>query len=287
MKIAICFFSYEKDAALLNAALRGVKRLQEMNPADVLDVYVYDDAAAPMGREAVPGWVEYAVTEFDRKGNLNGLECILGQLGIYAGLVEGAAGYDWVIKVDSDTYINTLEWLRGVDARKVGYVGTNHVEDYGSGSCYALSRVGAAGVKSLLEREVIRKRCAVASCEDRVFCRLCRMTGLGMELRRNAENEIKPLMLYHDWWHGGARVELVQLVEAAAVDFKRCRWHTPAETWEDDRALALERMEAYADMMDARAAAAAGEAAVEDEEVAEALGWCGETEAEWCEADAE
>lgn len=277
MKIAICFFSYEKDAALLNVALRGVKRLQEMNPADILDVYVYDDAAAPMGRDAMPGWVEYAVTDFDRKGNLNGLECIQGMLGIYTGLTGGDAGYDWVIKADSDTYINSLEWLREVNVMRTAHVGTCYREDYGSGSCYALSAAGIAGLKELMAEESVQRRVAVAKCEDRVFCRLSRMTGLAVDCRHNGKNEISERYLYQDWMVEEP-ADIAKLPEAAAVCFKRCMWHTGCETWQDDREVALERMEAYADMMDARdaEAAAAGEAAVEDEEVAEALGWCGE-----------
>ena len=276
MKIAICFFSYEKDAELLNVALRGVKRLREKNPDDVFDVMVCDDAAAPMGRDAVPDWVEYVQTDFDRRGNLNGLECVQGMLQVYAGLVE-RGGYDWVIKMDSDTYINSLEWLREVDARSTAHVGTCYREDYGSGSCYALSAAGIAGLQVLMAEEAVQRRVDIAKCEDRVFCRLSRMTGLAVDCRCNEQNEIVPRMLYQDWLVAEfAPLEL--LAGAAAVCFKRCMWHTGVETYASDRAGAEVRMAAYADMMDAQdaAEAAAGEAAVEDEEVAEALGWCGE-----------
>lgn len=252
MKIAICFFSYEKDAALLWQALRGVKLLQGKYPEDVIDAYVYDDAAAPMGRDAVPECVHYALTDFDRKGNLNGLECVLGQLSVYAGLA--AEGYEWVIKADSDTYINSLEWLREVDAEHVAHVGTCYREDYGSGSCYALSAAGIAALGVRLAEESVQRRVARALNEDKVFCRLSRMTGLGVDCRHNGKNEINERLLYQDWMT--ERVAIESLTGAAAVAFKRCVWHVGSEAWEDDRVFAEQRMKEYADYVEASACGA-------------------------------
>ena len=250
MKVAIVFFSYVKDAGLVNLALRGVKRLQDVNPADVVDVFVYDDAAAPMGRAAVPEWTGYELTVFNRRGNLNGLECVQGQLAVYAGLA--ARGYDWVIKLDSDTYLNSLEWLRGVDAARVAHVGTSFREDYGSGSCYALSAAGIEWLQRRLEEPPVQRRVEVALCEDKVFCRLSRMTGLQVDCRHNGKNVIDPRMLYQDWM-ADELMPLEVLPKAAAVCFKRCVWHSTPQRFEEERKAAEARMAEYADMMDALA----------------------------------
>ena len=103
MRIAICFFSYNKDTELLKQALRGVKRLREKNLEDTIDAYVFDDHNAPLEQELLPEWVNYAQTTFDRCRNLNGLECVQGMLSVFADLVS--KGYEWVIKADSDTVI--------------------------------------------------------------------------------------------------------------------------------------------------------------------------------------
>ena len=247
MRIAICFFSYNKDAELLKQALRGVKRLREKNLEDTIDAYVVDDHNAPLEQELLPEWVNYTQTTFDRRRNLNGLECIQGMLSVFADLVS--KGYEWVIKADSDTYINNLEWLRALDPNRIAHVGSCHVLDYSSGACYALSSSVIAALQEKLTDPIIQKRVDVAYCEDKVFCRLSRMTNLGVLCRHNDKNEISSDRLYHDWY-ADELVDLEKLKEAAAVDFKRCMWHIDKEYWNSDREVAEVRMKEYADYVE-------------------------------------
>ena len=248
MRIAICFFSYNKDTELLKQALRGVKRLREKNLEDTIDAYVFDDHNAPLEQALLPEWVNYAQTTFNRCRNLNGLECVQGMLSVYADLAS--KGYEWVIKVDSDTYINNLEWLRTLDHNRIAHTGSCHVHDYSSGACYALSSSGIAALQEKLTDPIIQKRVAVAYCEDKVFCRLSRMTNLGVLCRHNDKNEISSDRLYHDWY-ADELVSLEKLKDAAAVDFKRCMWHIDKEYWNSDREVAVIRMKEYADYVEA------------------------------------
>ena len=243
MNVGIIFFSYRGDKALLELSLRAVPRLREQGHE--VTAYVADDGAAPLSGplNVPPCGIKYYRTTFDRKGNLNGVECIRGMAEEYEAILR-KTGHDWLIKADCDTFINHLRWLDGVDPEATSMVGTIHVETYCSGACYAISRRGAARLPGLLEKKLWQERAERAHCEDRFFWHALRMTGNGDVLARHANGaEISHLRLHHDWQHPG--ISLAELTEAAAVDFKRCRWHTPAANWESDREQALTRYRAY------------------------------------------
>lgn len=241
MKFAIVFFTYVNDAELLGLALRGVERLRRLNPGDEFDVFVRDDACAPL--EVVPEGVQYTQTHFNRCRNLNGLECISGMLAEYAAIFE-QGDYDWLIKADCDTYINDVEWLRKHDAGLVLHVGTNHVHDYNSGACYALSAAGVQQIRSFMGSESVVRRVARAWCEDKAICRMAVICGNAVVMD-NAANNIKAGLLYHDW-KGEYAATLEDLKLPYAVDFKRCMWHSTPEAFEEDRAKAVARMAEYA-----------------------------------------
>lgn len=246
MKIAMVFFCYAGDARLLAVALRAVPFLRRRG--DLVDVYVVDDAAAPLGAENVPEWVHYRQTGFDRGGNLNGLECIEGMVGVYDELMA-AGWYDWVVKADCDTWVNSFDWLRGVDAARVSFVGTVHVNNHASGACYALSRCGAELLAGALLNPLYRGAAVRGHCEDKVMYNLCRLIGDNVLGRPARDGEPHPLRLCHDW-ELEPRAAFDDLRQAAAVDFKRCRWNSKPELWQQDCVAAVERMEAYADYVE-------------------------------------
>lgn len=107
MKLAIVYFCYKNDQDLLNLSLSNISFLRK---SDDIDVYIMDDGNNSM--TAIPDIdnLYYEKTYFDRRGNLNGIECIYGMTDIYAKIFN-LKQYDWVIKVDADTFINTWAWL--------------------------------------------------------------------------------------------------------------------------------------------------------------------------------
>lgn len=243
MKIAIVFFTYDKDAGLLNQALRGVKRLRAKYTDWQIDAYICDDANHPL-EDVSTEWLRQQTT-FDRQGNLNGIDCIRGMLAVHAEIFA-QGGYDWVVKTDSDTYINNLDWLMGIDKDRVAQVGTHHINDFNSGSCYAFSEAGVRSMLALLEDEIIQKRCNIAYKEDVVMTRLARQAHMEVVQNENEQNEPGEKKLFNDF-DTEEELPLSELQGAAAVAFKNCRWHDTLEKYIADVSRAEERMTAYAD----------------------------------------
>lgn len=243
MKIGIVYFTYGGDAEFLGLSLAGLEMLRKQT-GDEVEVFVFDDAAAPLA--VVPEGVVYEQTSFAREGNLNGVACVDGMLEAYAKAFE--RGADWVIKIDSDVVLNDVDWLRGYELQAVAEVGCRHVNDFCSGACYALTRVGMEAVREALTDANTRRRANIGWVEDRIVGRLCSMSGLRVVYLGGVYNVPHEGLLYHDWMNEGM-APIEELVRPYAVHFKRCRWNTTPEEAENDRAKALERMRAYVEYL--------------------------------------
>lgn len=236
MKVALCYFTYSNDAPLLELALQAVPRLRAQGHA--VDVYIIDDAASPM--KEPPAGSRYWQTHFDRKGNLNGSECICGMVDVYNAIFKNSV-YEWVIKVDSDTFVNSLDWLRAVSSQTHAFAGTVHVHDYCSGSCYAVSRNGVEWLQERLQEASWKGAAKRGFCEDKVIYNMCKMSGMQVHaLRADCKPDGK---LWHDW--EGEPLPFAELKKAYAVDFKACRWNSQQANWEADKASAIKRMNQY------------------------------------------
>lgn len=238
MNIALCFFSYSKDEPLLNLAMQAVPLLR--SKGDIVDVYCIDDEASPL--DMPPTGTRYWRTRFPRGGNLNGLPCIMGMVDEFEAIMSGGK-YDWLIKTDCDTYINSLDWLRGLKPRETAFAGTIHVNDHCSGACYAVSREGVEVLHERLQYPSWQGKAARGHCEDKVLFHMSRLSGLNVHVFRNDGNELDG-SLYHDWL-ATERKEPRELMKAYAVDFKACRWNSRPEYWEQDAITAYERMKQY------------------------------------------
>lgn len=95
----IFIFSFRRDAGKVEALLPVLSQ-------DGYDVVVVDDDANPFPEDhAVFGAMmehgaAYMRSSFRRNGNLNGKECVVGMLEIMDAHSEG---FDWIVKLDSDT----------------------------------------------------------------------------------------------------------------------------------------------------------------------------------------
>ena len=178
MRVTIVLPTYATDAALCAQAIRGVERLRRLCPDDRIRLVIADDAAAPLP-ETPQGADERLTTTFPRNGNLNGIACIRGLLDTYA--AAALEDDDWVVKMDSDTYLCHLEWIRG---RKEGHVyNHNGIANRIFGSSYALTPATAKAARAIAERQDIEARITKwYGPEDLCISCLCRMTGNGWHM---------------------------------------------------------------------------------------------------------
>lgn len=113
-----------------------------------IDVSWCIDAGSSQGasRDEIPEFVKVIETPVSPNGNLNGPEWTLEQLRI---MNEECIGYDWLIKLDSDSIISSLDWLEWAEAHHwlVGMFWPYDDAAPGSignlyGQCYAINQQG-------------------------------------------------------------------------------------------------------------------------------------------------
>lgn len=73
-------------------------------------IYLFDDGAAPLLKKHIPKGKDiiYKKTYFQRRGNLNGLECVRGMLSC----MQDIPGSDPVIKIDADTLLMSIAEIK-------------------------------------------------------------------------------------------------------------------------------------------------------------------------------
>lgn len=97
-----------------------LKALVMTHPPDYANATIASRVAAALGmdvswcidskssRDGIPSFVKVIETSVERNGNLNGEKWILEQIRIMG---DECIGYDWVVKLDSDSIIGRLDWL--------------------------------------------------------------------------------------------------------------------------------------------------------------------------------
>lgn len=125
-------FTYAEDAPLLSLC---TARLRAVDPE--AKIYALADAAAPV--RTAPEGVVLRETRFPRGGSLNGLPCIAGMLSAYRQILQEEPEQRYLIKLDSDTWVNALPDFARDDG--LGYVGYERWQAFQPGGhCYRLSR---------------------------------------------------------------------------------------------------------------------------------------------------
>lgn len=158
---AYVFFSFREDRDCLAQALRGIRHF---DPS--AKIAVFDDHAAPLPE--APDVDLYERTAFDRGGNLNGRECVLGMLACFHH-VRDAWNPEFIIKIDCDTI--PLDPIYYVD-RRFDLLGSSPYPGICFGPCYVLRPRILPGALSFAARSV-----DLIPAEDQAISRLVREAG--------------------------------------------------------------------------------------------------------------
>ena len=134
LSVVFVIFTYRDDAYLLGQCLRALRMIQERLPYRT-DVFVYDDEKNAL--PYAPRDCHYLLSNFNRNGNLNGDDCIRGEL-LSMKHAAKESNADIVVKVDSDVIVNNLDWCLNFDPlhSHVGFQFRNQTHQ--SGCCYSL-----------------------------------------------------------------------------------------------------------------------------------------------------
>ncbi len=136
-------FTYANDAECLQLCVRQIRRVD----TDA-QIYVFDDANAPISPEHRPDGIFYRATTFPRHGNLNGKDCILGMLAA----MRSIPGTAPVVKIDADTLLmNTAPIRAAFDLDAVHAGGVACFAPFTlSGCCYWVDRTALAVAYDLI-----------------------------------------------------------------------------------------------------------------------------------------
>lgn len=256
MKLALCYYTYSKDKPLLELSLRSIARLKRLRPDVETTVYAIDDGNSPIAE--IPDGVDHHLkTYWDRKRNLNGVENFYGMLDTYKEILKD--GYDWVVKIDCDTYVNDWDWLDNIDGEKTVSVGMYNHQWYPHGCLNAVSAKGIEEIDKIASRDSVMVRMSRGpACEDIMFGALAMMTGMHME-RMNIRGNVLGGNRggFQDFtWPGKPYVPKVEnpdpalLFKHISVTFKQNSHGYSDETCDEHRADAIVRMKAYADWVE-------------------------------------
>lgn len=116
MKIALVYFTYDKDEKLLAETITASKYFDDGN---TYDIFVIDDGNHPM--KNIPKGYEYKQTFWDRCENLTGVRGFIEIIKEYKAILD--KGYEWVVKVDPDTWVNNLNFIKEGDSEIYGEIG--------------------------------------------------------------------------------------------------------------------------------------------------------------------
>ena len=193
-KIAVCYFSYWKDIDFLNESLKVLQSTIARHPEYEISTYVFDDARCDkrLKKKELHGSPTLISTKFDRKGNLNGFECIDGMFKEYKNLIE-KHDFDYIIKLDSDCCLNSLDYVYATEEfvkknnlplEQLAQFGTYFAQLCITGCCQTFTKLGIATICNLFacmnrganQQEIImKKRVERGYNEDKVVSVLMEM----------------------------------------------------------------------------------------------------------------
>ena len=178
MDIDVVVFCYRGEEELLPMSLG---RLHAALPE--ARIHIMDDGADPIREEYVRKIkavcpCTYRATYFDRKRNLNGKECVVGELECMLDVMTENVNEDgYVIKMDPDTLVLRPELILDAMNNGAKWISHNSMKGHFAGMFYAIHRsiletvLRNARVMSFPERcaedETIGALCYIASAQDK------------------------------------------------------------------------------------------------------------------------
>ena len=202
--IGIIIFSYYKDEDFLALCLKGLLHTIAKSPMFNVHVFVVDDnnMKKKINVKNLPiaeykGKLEVIYTDWDRKGNLNGFDCMYGMVSTYYGLTQ-KYNLDYVLKFDSDCFLNTLDYITDTEnALKNMNISPDRLVQTGSSFCniccqgcaQTITKKGVIALMSLFHNmkmessemaKTLKRRVIGGYYEDRVMSMLLEMIPDGI-----------------------------------------------------------------------------------------------------------
>ena len=202
--IGIIIFSYYKDEDFLALCLKGLLHTIAKSPMFNVRVFVVDDnnMKKKINVKNLPikdykGNLEVIYTDWDRKGNLNGFDCMFGMVSTYYGLTQ-KYNLDYVLKFDSDCFLNTLEYITDTEnALRNMNISPDRLVQTGSSFCniccqgcaQTITKKGVIALMSLFHNmkmesnemaKTLKRRVTSGYYEDRVMSMLLEMIPDGI-----------------------------------------------------------------------------------------------------------
>ena len=202
--IGIIIFSYYKDEDFLALCLKGLLHTIAKSPMFNVRVFVVDDnnMKKKINVKNLPikeykGNLEVIYTDWDRKGNLNGFDCMYGMVSTYYGLSQ-KYNLDYVLKFDSDCFLNTLDYITDTEnALRNMNISPDRLVQTGSSFCniccqgcaQTITRKGVNALMSLFHNmktesnemaKTLKRRVISGYYEDRVMSMLLEMIPDGI-----------------------------------------------------------------------------------------------------------
>lgn len=141
VKLTVVIFSFRGEEDILSYSLM---QLHDVLPQ--ASIHVFDDAGDPMRPNIVSRFetafnVKYKKTTFDRKKNLNGKECVVGELGSMVEAMDADNNTNgFVIKMDPDTLVLRPDIVLEAIQKGVKWISHSSCNGFFAGMFYAMHR---------------------------------------------------------------------------------------------------------------------------------------------------
>lgn len=170
-KITILMFCYYGEKDILPITLKQV-----FTAIPKADVFLLDDSTNPLPYSTVSELLNkfdrlhYEKTTFERNKNLNGPECVLGELDCMVRCMDEVGNKDgYVVKMDPDTLLLRVDLVMEALDRGMKWISHNSAKGHFAGMFYLIHRSILEKVKANANKIELPEKCA----EDETIGALC------------------------------------------------------------------------------------------------------------------